>query len=163
MIRSAPRWLDGRDDDEDATDTADAPDDDFVVDVASVAEAETWANDETVQFGFGAASDDASDDARRSIDWSRTYASARRKAETYFRLADETTWRERHGERDARAAWRRVRLPKLVETAFALDGDGEPWLVDVDPFPSVVRYAAAARDGVGTALRHLARAHDLCD
>jgi hypothetical protein len=163
VIRSAPRWLDGRDDDEDATDTADAPDDDFVVDVASVAEAETWANDETVQFGFGAASDDASDDARRSIDWSRTYASARRKAETYFRLADETTWRERHGERDARAAWRRVRLPKLVETAFALDGDGEPWLVDVDPFPSVVRYAAAARDGVGTTLRHLARAHDLCD
>ena len=163
VIRSAPRWLERRDDDDDATDVTDAPDDDFVVDVASVAEAETWANDETVQFGFGAASADASDDARRSIDWSRTYASARRKAETYFRLADGTAWRERHGERDARAAWRRVRLPKLVETSFALDGDGEPWLVDVDPFPSVVRYAAAARDGVGTALRHLARAHDLCD
>jgi hypothetical protein len=97
------------------------------------------------------------------MDWARAYASARRKAETYFRLADGTAWRERHGEMDARAAWRRARLPKLVETTFALDGDGEPWLVDVEPFPPLVRYASAARDGVGVALRHLARAHDLCD
>ena len=117
---------------------------DFIVDVANAAEAETWANGETVQFGFVDAGA-ASDDARRSIDWSRTYASAKRKAETYFRLADGTVWRERHGESDARAAWRRARLPKLVETTFALDGDGEPWLVDIEPFPSVARYASAAR------------------
>ena len=162
VIRSAPRWLEGQDEDDDAADATDAMDADFIVDVANAAEAETWANCETVQFGFvdpGA----ASDDARRSIDWSRTYASAKRKAETYFRLADGTVWRERHGESDARAAWRRARLPKLVETTFALDGDSEPWLVDVEPFPSVARYASAARDRVGTALRHLARAYDLCD
>ena len=162
VIRSAPRWLEGQDEDDDAADATDAMDADFIVDVANAAEAETWANGETVQFGFVDAGA-ASDDARRSIDWSRTYASAKRKAETYFRLADGTVWRERHGESDARAAWRRARLPKLVETTFALDGDGEPWLVDVEPFPSVARYASAARDRVGTALRHLARAYDLCD
>ena len=170
VIRAAPRWLDARDDDhadgdrDDADDNCTQTDDeeDFVVDVASAAEAETWANGETVGFGFVDAGA-ASDDARRPMDWARAYASARRKAETYFRLADGTAWRERHGEMDARAAWRRARLPKLVETAFALDGDGEPWLVDVEPFPPLVRYASVARDGIGVALRHLARAHDLCD
>ena len=173
VIRAAPRWLDvASDEDEPVTNTVEpvdaAADADFVVDVANCVEAETWANGDAVRFGFvdkkaGAAPDAESAFCRRSIDWSRTVASARRKAETYFRLADRTAWRERHGESDARAAWRRARLPKLVETAFALDGDGEPWLVDVEPFPSVARYASAARDGVGTALRHLARAHDLCD
>ena len=170
VIRAAPRWLDARDDDDADGDRDDADGDctqtddeeDFVVDVASAAEAETWANGETVGFGFVDAGA-ASDDARRPMDWARAYASARRKAETYFRLADGTAWRERHGEMDARAAWRRARLPKLVETAFALDGDGEPWLVDVEPFPPLVRYASVARDGIGVALRHLARAHDLCD
>ena len=170
VIRAAPRWLDARDDDDADGDRDDADgnctqtddEEDFVVDVASAAEAETWANGETVGFGFVDAGA-ASDDARRPMDWARAYASARRKAETYFRLADGTAWRERHGEMDARAAWRRARLPKLVETAFALDGDGEPWLVDVEPFPPLVRYASAARDGIGVALRHLARAHDLCD
>ena len=170
VIRAAPRWLDARDDDhadgdrDDADDNCTQTDDeeDFVVDVASAAEAETWANGETVGFGFVDAGA-ASDDARRPMDWARAYASARRKAETYFRLADGTAWRERHGEMDAHAAWRRARLPKLVETAFALDGDGEPWLVDVEPFPPLVRYASVARDGIGVALRHLARAHDLCD
>ena len=170
VIRAAPRWLDARDDDDADGDRDDADGDctqtddeeDFVVDVASAAEAETWANAETVGFGFVDAGA-ASDDARRPMDWARAYASARRKAETYFRLADGTAWRERHGEMDARAAWRRARLPKLVETAFALDGDGEPWLVDVEPFPPLVRYASVARDGIGVALRHLARAHDLCD
>lgn len=170
VIRAAPRWLDARDDDDADGDRDDADgvftqtddEEDFVVDVASAAEAETWANGETVGFGFVDAGA-ASDDARRPMDWARAYASARRKAETYFRLADGTAWRERHGEMDARAAWRRARLPKLVETAFALDGDGEPWLVDVEPFPPLVRYASVARDGIGVALRHLARAHDLCD
>ena len=170
VIRAAPRWLDARDDDDADGDRDDADGDctqtddeeDFVVDVASAAEAETWANGETVGFGFVDAGA-ASDDARRPMDWARAYASARRKAETYFRLADGTAWREKHGEMDARAAWRRARLPKLVETAFALDGDGEPWLVDVEPFPPLVRYASVARDGIGVALRHLARAHDLCD
>ena len=170
VIRAAPRWLDARDDDDADGDRDDADDnctqtddeEDFVVDVASAAEAETWANGETVGFGFVDAGA-ASDDARRPMDWARAYASARRKAETYFRLADGTAWREKHGEMDARAAWRRARLPKLVETAFALDGDGEPWLVDVEPFPPLVRYASVARDGIGVALRHLARAHDLCD
>ena len=170
VIRAAPRWLDARDDDDADGDRDDADGDctqtddeeDFVVDVASAAEAETWANAETVGFGFVDAGA-ASDDARRPMDWARAYAWARRKAETYFRLADGTAWRERHGEMDARAAWRRARLPKLVETAFALDGDGEPWLVDVEPFPPLVRYASVARDGIGVALRHLARAHDLCD
>ena len=170
VIRAAPRWLDARDDDDADGDRDDADGDctqtddeeDFVVDVASAAEAETWANGETVGFGFVDAGA-ASDDARRPMDWARAYASARRKAETYFRLADGTAWREKHGEMDARAAWRRTRLPKLVETAFALDGDGEPWLVDVEPFPPLVRYASVARDGIGVALRHLARAHDLCD
>ena len=170
VIRAAPRWLDARDDDDADGDRDDADgvftqtddEEDFVVDVASAAEAETWANGETVGFGFVDAGA-ASDDARRPMDWARAYASARRKAETYFRLADGTAWREKHGEMDARAAWRRARLPKLVETAFALDGDGEPWLVDVEPFPPLVRYASVARDGIGVALRHLARAHDLCD
>ena len=170
VIRAAPRWLDARDDDDADGDRDDADgvftqtddEEDFVVDVASAAEAETWANGETVGFGFVDAGA-ASDDARRPMDWARAYASARRKAETYFRLADGTAWRERHGESDARAARRRARLPKLVETAFALDGDGEPWLVDVEPFPPLVRYASVARDGIGVALRHLARAHDLCD
>ena len=170
VIRAAPRWLDARDDDDADGDRDDADgvftqtddEEDFVVDVASAAEAETWANGETVGFGFVDAGA-ASDDARRPMDWARAYASARRKAETYFRLADGTAWREKHGEMDARAAWRRTRLPKLVETAFALDGDGEPWLVDVEPFPPLVRYASVARDGIGVALRHLARAHDLCD
>ena len=170
VIRAAPRWLDARDDDDADGDRDDADgvftqtddEEDFVVDVASAAEAETWANAETVGFGFVDAGA-ASDDARRPMDWARAYASARRKAETYFRLADGTAWREKHGEMDARAAWRRARLPKLVETAFALDGDGEPWLVDVEPFPPLVRYASVARDGIGVALRHLARAHDLCD
>ena len=170
VIRAAPRWLDARDDDDADGDRDDADgvfmqtddEEDFVVDVASAAEAETWANGETVGFGFVDAGA-ASDDARRPMDWAPAYASARRKAETYFRLADGTAWREKHGEMDARAAWRRARLPKLVETAFALDGDGEPWLVDVEPFPPLVRYASVARDGIGVALRHLARAHDLCD
>ena len=164
VIRAAPRWLDARDDDDDADGDFLQTDDgeDFVVDVASAAEAETWANGATVGFGFVDAGA-KSDETRRPMDWARAYASARRKAETYFRLADGTAWRERHGEMDARAAWRRARLPKLVETTFALDGDGEPWLVDVEPFPPLVRYASAARDGVGVALRHLARAHDLCD
>ena len=170
VIRAAPRWLDARDDDDADGDRDDADgvftqtddEEDFVVDVASAAEAETWANGATVGFGFVDAGA-KSDETRRPMDWARAYASARRKAETYFRLADGTAWRERHGEMDARAAWRRARLPKLVETTFALDGDGEPWLVDVEPFPPLVRYASAARDGVGVALRHLARAHDLCD
>ena len=113
VIRAAPRWLDARDDDDADGDRDDADGDctqtddeeDFVVDVASAAEAETWANGETVGFGFVDAGA-ASDDARRPMDWARAYASARRKAETYFRLADGTAWRERHGEMDARAAWR---------------------------------------------------------
>ena len=116
VIRAAPRWLDARDDDDADGDRDDADGDctqtddeeDFVVDVASAAEAETWANGETVGFGFVDAGA-ASDDARRPMDWARAYASARRKAETYFRLADGTAWRERHGEMDARAAWRRAR------------------------------------------------------
>jgi hypothetical protein len=170
VIRSA-RGFDATSENEFGESAKSSRDDDFIVDCSGPADADAWATATGV--GFGVTCDEkvtpGSETARKtaasvdSVDWHAVRTEAHRKACKYFTLA-EKIYQTPVGEFCAYTAWRRSRLPKLVELVFVLDEFKQPWLVDVEPFPSISKYAQNAQGAdVGVALRFAARAYDLVE
>lgn len=139
----------------------DQPEDDFMVDISDPRDAAAWSK--TNSFGVRSDAGDETATDIDPVDWSVARDVAHRKADTYFSLATKV-WQTKVGEFDAQTHWRRVQLPKLLELTFVLDEHHEPWLVDVDPHPSLSKYAQnTENDDVGVALDFAARAYDLVE